>query len=383
MEGTLSMGIYDKKGRLVRVLHREATEKNFTVGLNGFITKWDGKDDEGRALPAGTYAARGFAVGAVSVDGVAIHGNDWIEDDDSARPVSVAEIRARGLEAVEVVLKTSGADRLETIPLTPPKPDAAPAEFTARITEGKVAIVRGEETRDFPLAERETALDAAPGAGERLWLVVKSAGGSDVRQYALDGEFLRRLAYAPGEPQPRRLVASRGNDQIVLLEENAGVQRVRVLNRSDEAPPPPADPAAPPAEPASLWKTVLEKSLWRGETFDAVKDLLLRPGGKPFTPEKEFVVKLIDNELLKNEPSTARVSIGFNAKGSYLQTTDGLPLRRITETPNLKWAVIGREGSGRLLTILQSDGAAVEEFRASRLANMMMFDAGDYEWEGR
>jgi len=99
--------------------------------------------------------------------------------------------------------------------------------------------------------------------------------------------------------------------------------------------------------------------------------------------ETEFVVHLIENPLLKNEPTTAHVSIGFNETGSFLQTTDGLPLRRITETPGLKWAVIGREGSGKLLTIFQSDGAVVEEFRASKLAIMMAFDAGDYEWTGK
>ena len=92
---------------------------------------------------------------------------------------------------------------------------------------------------------------------------------------------------------------------------------------------------------------------------------------------------LIDNPLLKNEPTTAHVNIGFNESGSFLQTTDGLPLRRITETPGLRWVVIGREGSGRQLTIFQSDGAVVEEFKAHKLANMMAFDAGDYEWTGK
>jgi hypothetical protein len=379
MEGSLSMGIYDKKGKLVRVLHREATEKNFTVGLNGFITTWDGNDDAGRALPAGTYAARGFAVGKIGVEGIAIHGNDWIGDnDDAPRVVRVAELRARQLDAVEIVLQNNaGAERIETIALTPPR-DATPPPAT-KIVDGKVSVVRGGETHDFPLGEGETAVDAAPGAEGRLWLIVQTATGAEVRQYAADGEFLRRLAYAPADPVPRRILASLGDEQIVLLEENARLQRVRSLVRTDDVPP----AADPTAEPASVWKTVLEKSLWRGESFDAVKDLLARPGGKPFTPEKEFSVKLIDNELLNNEPSTARVNIGFNAKGSYLQTLDGLPLRRITETPHLQWAVIGREGSGRLLTILQSDGTAVEEFRASKLANMMMFDAGDYEWAGK
>jgi len=94
-------------------------------------------------------------------------------------------------------------------------------------------------------------------------------------------------------------------------------------------------------------------------------------------------VHLVDNPLLKSEPTTARVNIGFNEGGSFLQTTDGLPLRRFTETPGLKWVVIGREGSGRQLTIFQSDGAVVEEFKAHKLANMMAFDAGEYEWTGK
>lgn len=390
MEGTLSMGIYDKKGKLVRVLHREAAEKNFTVGLNGFITQWDGRDDSGRPAPAGTYVARGFAVGTIGVEGIAIHGNDWIsEDDGEPRPMSVAEIRPRANDGAEVVLKlASGAERIEVIPLTPPSGDPSTALPSAKVTDGKVTIVRGDEVREIPLGDGESALDAAAGAEDRCWVIVKTADAIEVRQYAADGDFLRRLGYAPTDPAPKRIVASRGDEQIVLFEENAKLQRVRALIRSDEpaaspvAPPPP-DAAAPDAEPASVWKTVLEKEIWRGETFDAVKDLLTRPTGKPFAPEKEFTVKLIDNELLNNEPSTARVNIGFNANGSYLQTTDGLPLRRITETPNLKWAVIGKEGSGRLLTILQSDGTAVEEFRASKLANMMMFDAGAYEWAGK
>jgi hypothetical protein len=32
------------------------------------------------------------------------------------------------------------------------------------------------------------------------------------------------------------------------------------------------------------------------------------------------------------------------------------------------------------VTFFESNGAGVAEFRAHRLANMMAFDAGDYEW---
>ncbi len=193
------------------------------------------------------------------------------------------------------------------------------------------------------------------------------------------GEFLRRLAYTAAEPAPRRIIAARGNfanrwsEQILLLEQNEKVQRVRCLalpQTSATGEPPP-------------WETIVEKSIWLGGTYEAVKDLLHQPDGKPFKADAEFVVNLIENPLLKSEPTTAHVNIGFNETGSFLQTTDGLPLRRITETPDLKWAVIGREGSGKQLTIFQSDGAVVEEFKARRLAVMMAFDAGDYEWTGK
>jgi hypothetical protein len=60
-----------------------------------------------------------------------------------------------------------------------------------------------------------------------------------------------------------------------------------------------------------------------------------------------------------------------------------LPLCRFTETPHLAWVVMGHEGNTKAITIFQSDGAVVEEFRARRLANMMAFDAGEYEWMGK
>src|SRR6266576_352168 len=95
MEGTLSLGIYDKAGKLVRVLAREATEKEFAIGLNGLITYWDGRDDAGLPLPAGTYWARGYSVGAIEVEGVAYHCNDWMLDDESPRIRRVLNIELR------------------------------------------------------------------------------------------------------------------------------------------------------------------------------------------------------------------------------------------------------------------------------------------------
>src|SRR3954470_22108454 len=79
MKGTVSLGVFNKAGKLVRTLKREAeAEKDFTVGLNGLITQWDGNDDSGKVAPPGTYLVRGFCVGAIEVSGEAYHCNDWI-----------------------------------------------------------------------------------------------------------------------------------------------------------------------------------------------------------------------------------------------------------------------------------------------------------------
>jgi len=70
LDGTISLGIYDNAGKLVRVLHQQAPLDAFTVGADALITKWDGKDDDGQDLPAGKYHARGYLVGMIQVENV-------------------------------------------------------------------------------------------------------------------------------------------------------------------------------------------------------------------------------------------------------------------------------------------------------------------------
>lgn len=70
LEGTISLGVYDKSGQLVRVLHQEAEVDEFTVGADALVTKWDGKNDDGGDLPAGKYHARGFVAASMKVEEV-------------------------------------------------------------------------------------------------------------------------------------------------------------------------------------------------------------------------------------------------------------------------------------------------------------------------
>src|SRR5438132_1011440 len=46
LDGTISLGIYDLNGKLVRLLHQQASVEEFTIGADALQTKWDGKDDD-------------------------------------------------------------------------------------------------------------------------------------------------------------------------------------------------------------------------------------------------------------------------------------------------------------------------------------------------
>jgi hypothetical protein len=68
LEGRISLGIYDAKGKLVRVLHQEADFNEFKIGADALMTQWDGKNDNGEDLPTGKYHARGYLVGPLKVE---------------------------------------------------------------------------------------------------------------------------------------------------------------------------------------------------------------------------------------------------------------------------------------------------------------------------
>jgi hypothetical protein len=68
LEGTISLGIYDKTGKLVRVLHQNAQLNDFTIGADAIVTRWDGRNDAGQDLPAGQYHVRGYLIGALRLE---------------------------------------------------------------------------------------------------------------------------------------------------------------------------------------------------------------------------------------------------------------------------------------------------------------------------
>src|SRR5436189_81868 len=96
LDGTISLGIYDAKGKLVRVLFREADINEFDIGSDALSTTWDGKDDAGENVSPGKYSAHGFVVGDLKIEGVGFLFNDWISSAEGPRFSRIRSIAMRG-----------------------------------------------------------------------------------------------------------------------------------------------------------------------------------------------------------------------------------------------------------------------------------------------
>ena len=89
-------------------------------------------------------------------------------------------------------------------------------------------------------------------------------------------------------------------------------------------------------------------------------------------------IRLVRNPLHKDKKGMIELGIGFNSEGSYLKTSDGLPLFKISETPNVTRAGIAAKGEN-IVDIRQDDGTSVRQFRISNVDQMMAFDCGELE----
>jgi len=101
----------------------------------------------------------------------------------------------------------------------------------------------------------------------------------------------------------------------------------------------------------------------------------------PSTTEAEsnpVKIRLVRNPLRKDKKAMVELSIGFNSEGSYLKTSDGLPLFKISEAPNVNRTGIAAK-SENAVDIWQDNGTSVHQFRISNVDQMMAFDCGQFE----
>jgi hypothetical protein len=362
LEGTISLGVYDAKGKLVRVLFREADINEFTIGSDALSTTWDGKDDNGASVPPGKYSAHGFVVGDVKVEGVGFFFNDWITSAEAPR---FSRIRAVTMRDQNLLL---------SVDLVPPGAGHVlydVADKTVALKDTNADSTDSMPPSTFGVSDIDPIATIAGRDGSR-WVIDRPEKGSstvEVKQFSASGEFLRRLPVSPADPQPKAIAASMSEDRIYLLEEDANRQRVRGLSLA-------ATKAEASETPVSEWKVELEKSIVPHSEFSIVDGkAVATPGGA--TPDKAKI-KMMANPLLNDDRATVEMMIGIDADGSFLKAADGLPLFTISETEALRRALLTVRGSNTL-EVFQDDGAVVEEFRVAGVDQMMSFDCGGFE----
>jgi hypothetical protein len=207
LEGTISLGIYDAKGKLVRMLHREADIEDFEIGSDALTTTWDGKNDAGENSPAGKYRARGYVVGELVVEGVGFFFNDWMRDDQSPHIAKITGI------AVEngVPLLTAQLSGEETATLI------CDEKGNVMTTGGPMADRPDCHFSDWPQLMDPVA--CAAGKAGTQWVIDRVSKGSsetEVKQFSTGKELLRRLSVPAQDPQPRAIAALKDADTIFL-----------------------------------------------------------------------------------------------------------------------------------------------------------------------
>lgn len=126
VDGVISLGVYNSKGKLIRVLKKASDIESFKSASDGLVVDWDRKDMEGKQVPNGKYFARGVLIGDVKIEGVAFHLNDWVNasPDPRIRKVLSAALLNQQRPAVladasqpEVMVLEDNGTPARTIPL--------------------------------------------------------------------------------------------------------------------------------------------------------------------------------------------------------------------------------------------------------------------------
>jgi hypothetical protein len=87
---------------------------------------------------------------------------------------------------------------------------------------------------------------------------------------------------------------------------------------------------------------------------------------------------LTPNPLDNDQRAVIELSGGFDSGGSFLKTTDDLPLFSVNESPNLVHVSITKVGD-KSIDVRQTDGASSRLFRVSNVDQIMAFDCGQFE----
>ncbi len=390
--GRITLGVFDKNGHLVRTLHALDDEEKFQVGLNGFISRWDGLDDSGKKVAPGAYHIRGYQIGEVEVSGEAFHFNDWISESGMPAITRIEdfEILDKGdilltakTPTASVFIRASIQDGTLTVEKSPPDDKTGPARqklselfgqppeaflsidslgdtILGASTDGVWISQNGSAPRKIDLPASVEAVSL--GSDGAFWFIGSSLDTNQppvVGEADFQGEILRALPYEPADPLPKKIRAAKSG--FVVLEELPGSQRLRSLTRDE----------------SGEWVVDWEKSIRQSPRFGFINGEVTADAGD--AAQFDSLRFRLEENPLTGERETITIRVIADAKGSRLVTEDGLPLLLISNQPDTQRAVIHRGKSPDSLRLLQSNGASVEEYLIEGLRHILPLNAGQIE----
>ena len=160
-------------------------------------------------------------------------------------------------------------------------------------------------------------------------------------------------------------------EKIFVVEQNSLLQRFRGLALVQTM-------TAGAEGPVSDWKSFFDKKIIEHHDFAIENGRPVASSPEPQHGPEKLARTFVPNPLHHDQPGKVDLAVGIDADGSYLKTSDGLPLRTISDTPNLTRTLLAPHGN-KALDIFQDDGAVVEQYRVSGLDQMMAFDCGEFE----
>ncbi len=177
VEGVISLGVYDSRGKLVRILKKGASIDSFKSGFNGLLIDWDGNDQQGRPVPNGKYFARGVLIGEVKISGVAFHLNDWVGDPNTPRPhkiLSAALIAGSSLAILcetpkqDYVVVESGDRRTRSVPLDFKSENIKPTGMNLLVFDSSQLALVAPDAGTQTAPQRFSEIRDADALGDRI-----------------------------------------------------------------------------------------------------------------------------------------------------------------------------------------------------------------------
>jgi hypothetical protein len=98
----------------------------------------------------------------------------------------------------------------------------------------------------------------------------------------------------------------------------------------------------------------------------------------PNNPSDHIPVKLEMNPLVSDTRTVVELAVSFEATGTALKTMDGLPLRTISQNPNITRVSITKQ-SDTVAHVWEESSSGIEQFELVNIQAMMAFDCGDFQ----